>query len=73
MTINTKEIDPTILKAVEALKEDCEMEILRKKAGLQPIKEKKSLEDRIMPWLLTIAAVLAIATLEPIIEGIARL
>lgn len=28
--INIKEIDPTILKAVEALKEDCEMEILRR-------------------------------------------
>ena len=72
MTINTQEIDPVIAKAIEALKEDTENEI-RRKIGLPPLPKQKSFEDKVMPWLLGIAAVLAIGTLEPIIELIARL
>jgi hypothetical protein len=70
MTIKPQQIDPDIMKAIEALKEDCDKEI-RRKAGLPP--KEKSFEDKVIPWLLTIAAVLAIGMLEPVVEFIARL
>ena len=72
MSINPQQIDPTIMKAVEALKADCELALLRKKAGLQPVTEYKR-PTKWKIWAGLIGVIMIVGCLETIVEWLMRI
>jgi len=72
MSINPQQIDPTIMKAVELLREDCELALLRKKAGLQPI-ETYHRPAKWKIWTGLIGVIMIVGCLETIVEWLVRI